>query len=100
MRRPEGGRGSSLPYAELIALRIKHDRPATSVALSVFDLRRTKSDEALDIVLGVLGGQVNVHPALRSFGFGNPPEQDPPDASVVGCSQSREVIRVSQIDSR
>ena len=37
-------------------------------------------------------GDLNVHSALRSFGFGIPPGQIPPDASVVGCSQSREVI--------
>jgi hypothetical protein len=81
-----------LPNAKFVAFRIEHDRPATSVALSVLDLGGAESHEARNLILGILGGQINVHSALRRFWFGNAPEQDPPDASVVRCDQSREVI--------
>ena len=80
------------PYAELIAFRIKHDRPAASVTLSILDLRCAESDESLDLVLRILRRQVDMHSALRSSWFGNPPEQDPSDASVIGRRQSNEVI--------
>ncbi len=80
------------PYAELIALRIEHDRPAAPVSLSILDFRGAESDKSLDLVIWILGSQVNMHSALGSLRFGNLPEQDPSDATVVGCSQSGEVI--------
>src|SRR5580658_7469936 len=86
--------GVTLPstYAEFVALRIEHDGPTTSVALPILDLRRAESDQALDLVPRGLRGQVDMHPALGRFGFGNPLEQHAPDASVIGCSQSHQVI--------
>lgn len=57
-------RGRS-PYAELVALGIEHHGPATSVALSELDLRGAEGDEAFDLLLWVLRGQVHVHSALR-----------------------------------
>ncbi len=87
-----GGHDGDSPHAEFISLWVQHDRPASVVALSVFHLRCTESDEPRDLAFWVLGGQVNVHSALCGLRFGNSPEQDPSNSALIGGSECRKII--------
>ena len=62
--------------AELVACRVDHHRPAPAVPLDPPDPGRPEGDQALDLRLLVLGGQVEVDAVLDRLGLGDSLEQE------------------------
>ena len=60
----------SSPYAELIAFRIKHDRPTASVSLSILDLRRVERTNRSISSPGFLVARSTCIRLLAVFGSG------------------------------
>src|SRR4029453_7728879 len=96
-RPPSSG---DVPDAELVPLGVPEDDPPDAVGLApvglavhaLFGQGRAEPKQAVDLLLRLPGGEVDVDPVLAGCWILDPEEQDQADAELVGRLQPHEVV--------